>query len=279
LPAAGLALINTGLGRVHSAAHTMLASVLLFGVAGGVYFRPAVLPGKVTIGLPAHSVSGAGKSWNLLAAQPFFFRHLPLDDSPASRSRPACRCFTVGLAALIPLGAGIDRLETLAPAAFPPPCWPESPIRYSPTGSGAGGWLAQLGVNYGMGHGFLDAGGAGTIQVVGGLTALSIAWMLESASRQVSLPKGSRRRFPTQRCIRVALGCLLALVGWLGLNSAGAVLFYGVESGRAVLISLIPCWPPEPPASRLPWSRTCASAVRTSPLPRHGLGRRSGSQA
>src|SRR5690348_11739869 len=34
-------------------------------------------------------------------------------------------------------------------------------------------------------------------------------------------------------------GCLLAWMGWLGLNCAGAILFYGVEPRRAVLIVVI----------------------------------------
>ena len=33
-------------------------------------------------------------------------------------------------------------------------------------------------------------------------------------------------------------GCALTLVGWLGLNSAGAILFYGVEPERAVGIAV-----------------------------------------
>ena len=36
----------------------------------------------------------------------------------------------------------------------------------------------------------------------------------------------------------VGLGCLLAMIGWLGLNSAGALLFAGIAPGSVVLVGL-----------------------------------------
>ena len=35
-----------------------------------------------------------------------------------------------------------------------------------------GGWLAQLGTNYGLGHGYADFAGPGVVHSVGGMTAL-----------------------------------------------------------------------------------------------------------
>jgi len=108
----------------------------------------------------------------------------------------------------------------------------------------SGGWLAQLGVNTGLGRGFVDAGGAASIQVVGGLTALSIAWILGPREGKYS-PDGMPAAIPGHDAVMVLFGCLLALVGWMGLNSAGAILFTGAEPGRVVLIAvntiLAPC--------------------------------------
>ena len=70
-----------------------------------------------------------------------------------------------GLAGLIPLGSGADRWRLgaicastalLAGLTFP----------LFAHWAWGGGWLAQLGVNYGLGRGYLDAGGA----------ALSMPW-------------------------------------------------------------------------------------------------------
>jgi Amt family ammonium transporter len=38
--------------------------------------------------------------------------------------------------------------------------------------------------------------------------------------------------------VLVLFGCLLTLVGWLGLNSAGAIVFNGVEAGVSVLVAI-----------------------------------------
>ncbi len=43
---------------------------------------------------------------------------------------------------------------------------------------------------------------------------------------------------PGHNIVYVLFGCLLALVGWIGLNSSGAILFTGAEPGRVVLIAV-----------------------------------------
>jgi len=100
-----------------------------------------------------------------------------------------------------------------------------------------GGWLAQLGANYGLGRGFLDGGGSSTIQVVGGLTALSVTWILGPRPGKYS-PDGISAAIPGHNAVLVLLGCLFAWLGWLGLNSAGAILFAGCEPSGVILIAL-----------------------------------------
>ena len=100
-----------------------------------------------------------------------------------------------------------------------------------------GGWLAQLGVNYGLGAGFIDSGGSSTIQAVGGLTALSIVWIIGPRRAKYS-HGGMPNAIPGHNSVLVLLGCLVAAVGWMGLNAAGAILFTGIEPGRVVLIAI-----------------------------------------
>jgi ammonia channel protein AmtB len=107
LAAAGLSLINAGLGRSRSAAHSMLSSLAILAVAVLVYFFCGFSWQGFAAG-PAHVVTVAGKSWNWIAAEPFFFRGLPPEGSPASLVA-LLQMFSVGLAALIPRGAGTDR--------------------------------------------------------------------------------------------------------------------------------------------------------------------------
>jgi len=100
-----------------------------------------------------------------------------------------------------------------------------------------GGWLEQLGANYGLGQGFVDAGGSSTIQCVGGLTALSIAWIL-GPRRNKYTREGLPTAIPGHNVVYMTFGCLLALIGWIGLNGAGAVLMTGVDPGTVVLIAI-----------------------------------------
>jgi Amt family ammonium transporter len=88
----------------------------------------------------------------------------------------------------------------------------------------AGGWLAQLGVNFSLGAGFLDPGGAATVQLLGGLSALAVVWI--TGPRQGKFPKeGFSTALPGHNAVYVLFGCLLALVGWLAWNTAGAILW------------------------------------------------------
>jgi Amt family ammonium transporter len=103
--------------------------------------------------------------------------------------------------------------------------------------SWGGGWLAQLGVNFGLGRGYLDAGGAGTIHALGGLTALAITWIV-GARRGKYTSEGMPMAIPGHNAVLVLFGCMVAFVGWLGLNSAGAMLFAGVGLGRVPLIAV-----------------------------------------
>jgi len=43
---------------------------------------------------------------------------------------------------------------------------------------------------------------------------------------------------PGHNTVMVLFGCVLAMVGWMGLNAAGAMLFAGVPLGRTVLVAV-----------------------------------------
>ena len=234
LAAAGLTLINTGLGRSRSAAHAMLASLCVMAVAA-IAYTVCGFAWQGLAGGAAHSLRVAGKEWNWIAAEPFFLRGRPLDGSSASLTL-LLQMLSVGLAALIPLGSGADRWRLGASCASAALLagWTYPLFAHWVWG---GGWLAQLGVNYSAGQGFLDAGGASSIQVVGGLTALSVALILGPRRGKYAV-HGPPAAIPGHDAVVVLFGCFLALLGWLGLNAAGAILFTGAEPGRAVLVAV-----------------------------------------
>jgi Amt family ammonium transporter len=231
---AGLSLINTGMGRSRSAGHQILTSLLVVSVAAFAYFFCG-FAWQGLAGGPAHIITMDSKPWNWLGAGPFFLRGL---ESGSISSALICwlGILTAALAALIPVGSGTDRWRLSAACAssallagFTYPIFAHWVW--------GGGWLSQLGANYSLGHGFLDVGGAATIQTVGGLTALSIAWIL-GPRRNKYTSDGMPTALPGHNAVYILFGCMIAVLGWTGLNSAGAILFAGADAGNIPLIAI-----------------------------------------
>ena len=234
LAAAGLALIHTGLGRSRSAAHAMMGSVCVVGVAVLAYFFCG-WSWQGFAGGPAHAFTVAGKAWNWIGAGPFFLRGLRHDGSRAALTA-WLGMFSVGIAALIPLGAGNDRWRLGASCASTALLagWTYPLFAHWVWG---GGWLAQLGVNAGWGYGFLDAGGAGAIQAVGGLTALSIAWILGPRHGKYAAD-GMPSAIPGHNAVLVLFACFLTWLGWIGLNGSGSLLLSGGTAAGVALVAV-----------------------------------------
>ena len=225
LAIAGVALINTGLGRSRSAAQSLLGNLAIVAVTAIVFaLVGATLTGNPlgTLGSAGHTFHLAGKPWNWLGAGPLLLRGLGAAP-PQSQLALLFEFLAVALAALIPWGSGADRWRltagcaasaVLAATVFPLLAhwvW-------------AGGWLSQLGVNFSLGAGFLDPGGAATVHILGGLSALAVVWI--AGSRKGKFPKeGFSTAMPGHNAVYALFGCLLALVGWLAFNVAGAILW------------------------------------------------------
>ena len=226
LAIAGVALVNTGLGRSRSAAQALLGNLAIVAVTAIVF----ALVGSAFAGsLPGgagHTFHLAGKPWNWLGAGPFLLGGI--GTAPAqSQLTLVFEFLAVALAALIPWGSGADRLRLAAGcaiaalmAAFVFPI-----AAHWIWGSG---WLAQLGVNFatpgGEAAGFLDAGGAGTVHVLGGLSAMAVIWI--AGPRRGKFPKeGFSTAMPGHNAAYVLFGCLICLIGWMAWNAAGAILW------------------------------------------------------
>ena len=220
LALAGVALINTGLGRSRSAAQALLGNLILCGICVLVFaLVGASLAGTLAKG--GLTAQFAGKSWNWLGTGSFLLGGMASLD-PASQLGLLFEFFAVALAAIIAWGSGADRLRltagcaiaaVLAALVFPLLAhWVWN-----------GGWLAQLGVNFALGAGFIDPGGA-SIHALGGLSALVVVWI--AGPRKGKFPQaGLSTAMPGHNAVYVLLGCFIALVGWLAWNLAGALLW------------------------------------------------------
>jgi Amt family ammonium transporter len=234
LACAGLALINSGLGRARSAAHALAGAICVLAVSVFVY----AVVGRSwhgSAGEASHVLMLGGKPWNWLGSVAPFYIGLSPDGSPALFTA-WLGMIGAGLAGLIPVGSGAERwrlgaicLSTVLLAGWTYPLFAHW--------AWGGGWLAKLGVNYGLGIGYTDLGGAGVIHVVGGLTALSLAWLLGPRRGKFGYD-GMPTAMPGHNAVYILFGCLLALVGWTGLNAAGAVLFAGAQAGQVALTAV-----------------------------------------
>jgi Amt family ammonium transporter len=222
LAIAGVALINTGLGRSRSAAQALLGNLAILAVSAIVF---AVI-GATLAGNLSHSAGLtfqlAGRPWNWVGTAPFLLGGLN-SSLPQTQLALLFEFLSVALAAMLPWGSGADRMRLIAGCAtaailaalvFPLTAhwiW-------------GGGWLAQLGVNFSLGAGFLDGGGAASIHVLGGLSALAVVWI--AGPRKGKFPQeGLSTALPGHNAVYVLFGCLLALIGWLAWNAAGAILW------------------------------------------------------
>ena len=225
--AAGLGLIHAGLGRSRSAAHALLATLCVLSVTAIVF----VLVGFAWTGFPGgHSYSAVtgSVSWNWIGAGALPRRpgrSFGPDRDQALLSHLRGR----GWRRVIAIGAGADRWRLgatcISSALFAAVIYPL--FAHWVWG---GGWLAELGRTFGLGAGMIDAGGSATIQAAGGLTALAIACLLGPRRGKYGAD-GVATAIPGHNIVLVLFGCVLALVGWTGLNAAGAMIFYAVAPG------------------------------------------------
>ena len=221
LAIAGVAFINTGLGRSRSAAQSLLGSLAILAVSAIVF----ALIGATFVGapdLPGHILQLGGKPWSWLGKGPWLLGGLGTASSQAQLVL-LFEFLAVALASMLPWGSGADRCRLVAGCAAAAVL---SAFIFPLTAHWiwGGGFLAQLGVNFQLGAGFLDGGGAATVNVLGGLGALALVWI--AGPRRGKFPKeGLSTALPGHNAVYVLFGCLLALVGWLAWNVAGAILF------------------------------------------------------
>ena len=238
LAIAGLALVNTGLGRSRSAAQAILGNLVIISVAAIAFalFGAAIagyLPG--TPGDTGHAFRAAGHSWNWIGSGPLMLKGF--STAPVRAQLALLFEMTgVGFAAIIPWGSGADRWRLAAgSAATVLIAGIVCPLVMHWVWGG--GFLTGLGTNFWLGADFLDPSGAATVQTVGGLSALALIWLL--GPRAGKYPRtGISTAMPGHNAVYVLFGCLLALVGWLAWNAAGAILFWNAPVAGLPLAAL-----------------------------------------
>jgi ammonium transporter, Amt family len=224
---AGLALINTGLGRSRSAAHAMTAGLCVVSIAVVVYFLWGFRLQESHVDFFGGHFPGTYEPAHYESPR-LFFR----GTGPEFVFLPALLgMFSVGLASVIPLGAAADRWRIAACCA--------STVLFGGLIYPLIGHLPMYAMVLSFNRDFklVDAGGASFIQVTGGLAALSVSWLI-GPRRGKYLSNGMPAAIPAHNAVFVLFGCMVAWVGWLGLNSAGAIIHLALKPETAVWVSI-----------------------------------------
>jgi ammonium transporter, Amt family len=88
-----------------------------------------------------------------------------------------------------------------------------------------GGWLSQLGKNFGLGHGVLDFAGSSVVHMTGGVAALAGAIVLGPRIGKFKAD-GTPNAIPGHHIPMAVVGCFILAFGWFGFN-AGSTLAAG----------------------------------------------------
>jgi Amt family ammonium transporter len=227
---AGFALVEAGLTRHKNAGHTMAMNFIVYGIgmlsfwavgfglmAGGwgsilAFDGPNVLDKMFTIEL-------GGKPFDLFGYKGFFLAGDANDSSVLVLF--LFQMVFMDTTATIPTGALAERwkfisfcLFSILLCAFIYPiygCW-----------VWGGGWLSDLGANFGLGNGHIDFAGSSVVHMTGGVSALATAILLGPRVGKFN-KDGSANAIPGHNIPMVVLGTLILAFGWFGFNTGSTV--------------------------------------------------------
>jgi Amt family ammonium transporter len=93
-----------------------------------------------------------------------------------------------------------------------------------------GGWLAELGRSFGLGHGVLDFAGSSVVHMVGGVTGLAGAIVIGPRMGKYRA-NGAPTAIPGHHIPMAVVGCLILFFGSFGFNAGPAVFDGGLRIG------------------------------------------------
>jgi Amt family ammonium transporter len=228
---AGFALVETGLCRAKNAGHTMSMNFMIYpmGMLGFYLCGFAFMFG----GLGAISTMGGygglngewtvnifGKPFGLLGYRGFLLQGAGYDT--AAFALFLFQMVFMDTTATIPTGAAAERWKFSAFMIYG--CCIGT-IMYPVFGNWVwgGGWLSQLGVNFGLGHGHVDFAGSSVVHMQGGVIGLIFAWLI--GARYGKYDKNGKIVHPivAHNIPFVMLGTFILAFGWFGFNPGSSL--------------------------------------------------------
>jgi ammonium transporter, Amt family len=222
---AGFAIVETGLSRAKNSNHTMMMNFMVYGVGMLAYWiigfaiqMGGVAPNSNLGGLAPLNGEFAihlfGKDWGLFGQHGMFLTG-PTYDVGVSVMFLFQMVF-MDTALTIVTGTAAERWKY---SAFIISSFFMGAFTYPLYGNWAwgGGWLQNLGANYGLGHGYADFAGSGVVHAVGGVTALAMAIIIGPRIGKFKRD-GKPNAIPGHDMVIVLTGCFILAFGWFGFN-------------------------------------------------------------
>lgn len=245
---AGFALVETGLCRAKSASHVMATNFMIYGLGmlgfwicgfaimfGGFGVAPGAIGSQPSLGQgilllnKELTIPIFGKPFGLAGGTGFFLGNDVFDT--AIFALFLFEMVFMDTTATIPTGAMAERwnFKNFMIYGF----W-VGMLPYSLFGNWVwgGGWLAQLGINFGLGHGHVDFAGSSVVHQTGGMIALAGAWAIGARLGKFG-PDGKPRPIPGHNIPMVMLGTFILAFGWFGFNPGSTLA--GADNRIAII--------------------------------------------
>ena len=248
---AGFALVETGLCRAKNAAHVMATNFMIYGlgmlgfwICGFAFMFGNYANGPVNIGWQPTLGQGLmllNHGWGF-GAQPngaYTYGIIGLKGFFLSPQVFDTAIFTLFLfemvfmdtTATIPTGAMAERwnFKHFIVYGFWVGMFP-----YAIYGSWVwgGGWLAQSGINWSLGHGAVDFAGSGVVHMCGGVIAIAGSMVLGPRLGKFG-KDGKPRAMPGHDIPMVMLGTFILAFGWFGFNPGSTLA--GADNRIAII--------------------------------------------
>ena len=246
---AGFALAETGFTQAKNAGHTMAMNMMVYGIGmlgywvcgyalqmggvgniGSLGGGTGLLNGEFTVTL-------FGKSFGLFGTKGFFLSGASYD--AAIFTLFLFQMVFMDTTATIPTGAMAERWTFKSFVFYG---FFISMIVYPLYANWVwgGGWLSQLGANFGIGHGVLDFAGSSVVHMTGGVAALAGAIILGPRFGKFD-KEGKPNAIPGHHIPMAITGCFILAFGWFGFNAgstlAGSDLRIGIIATNTMLAS------------------------------------------
>jgi len=223
---AGFALVETGLCRAKNANHTMMMNFMVYGVGMLAYWLIGFAIQEGGVGAVANLGGTAplsaeqmihvfGKDVGIWGKNGFLLMHHGTYDVGVMVMFLFQMVF-MDTALTIVTGTAAERWKY---AAFVVSSFLMGAFTYTLFANWAwgGGWLATLGANFGLGHGYSDFAGSGVVHSVGGVTALAMGIIVGPRIGKYTRD-GKPNAIPGHDIVLVLLGCFILAFGWFGFN-------------------------------------------------------------